>query len=82
VSNFWREQHSLQKSDLIILIKVVGSSHYRYGSCMRTMNTYVDKSHESFAFVFVENSCEKWINMMVFPNMRQSKRSLSIYTQD
>ena len=45
------------------------------------MNKYVDKSDEAFALVCVENSCEKWISTLNFPNMKQKDRPFSRYTQ-
>jgi hypothetical protein len=64
----------------VILVKVVGSNHYRNGSCM--MNKYIDKSDEAFALVCVENSCKKWISTLNFPTMVQKERPFSRYTQN
>jgi hypothetical protein len=66
----------------VILVKVVGSSRYRSASCMMKMNKYVDKSDEAFALVCVENSCEKWIDALNFPDMKQKDLMFSRYTQN
>jgi hypothetical protein len=66
----------------VILVKVVGSTRYRNGSCMMKMNKYVDKSDEAFALVCVENSCEKWIHALNFPDLGQKERPFSKYTQN
>lgn len=66
----------------VILVKVVGSTRYRNGSCMMSMNKYVDKSDEAFALVCVENSCEKWISTLNFPTMKQKERPSSRYTEN
>ena len=66
----------------VILVKVVGSTCYRNGSCMMKMNKYVDKSDEAFALVCVENSCEKWIITLNYPDLKQKERPFSRYTQN